>query len=224
VNGTEWFVSVLPYSVLMSQPEDGAAPAPLPAGPVWERLLLENPLPLVVIALVAAVLAFFVLNRRGKVARGAGVAAALGVVAAGLWVLADWVQTEREEVEAAAAELVDAVADVDVARLDGLLDEGAMAYARDYPAGVSKPRILAEVRQKLGEEYPVKEYRIRESQAIIDGPGIGRAQLKVYVQGQDEKWSFSSWWRLDLGQDSGGRWKTTGIRPLHPWIAAPAGQ
>lgn len=203
------------------QPDEAAAPPPLPAGPVWERLVLEEPLMLTAALLGGALLGFFLLNRRGKAGKGFAVAGGLGLLTALLWLVAGRVSTEREQVAEAGAALVDAAARADVAALAGMLDESAVAYAREFPAGISKDRILAEVRRTLGERFQVKEQEVLASQAAIDGPGVARAQLKVRVVESGTGLPFTSWWRLDLRRDGAGRWLTTGIRPLHPWIAAP---
>ncbi len=205
---------------------DDLIPVPprLPPGPVWERLLFENPLPLVLVLVAAGVIAFYIFRRRGRVAMGAGAAGALILLAAGAWVMARQVVTEREGVKVAAAELVDAASKADTGRLDAMLDDGVMAYTVDAPGGMPKSRILAEVRRRLGEEYPIKEYVIQESQAAVDGPGVARAQLKGYVVESERGMSRSTWWALDLRRDGAGRWRTTAIRPLHPLIAAPPGR
>jgi hypothetical protein len=195
-------------------------PPPLPSGPAWERLLFEAPLPLVILLIAAGVLTLFIMNRRGKVAIGLAAGAALLLAAAGLWALAAAITTDREEVKTAAADLVDAAAAADTARLDRLLDDTAMAYTIESPDGMGKPAILSTVRRRLGEEYKVEEYRVQESQAVLDGPGVARAQLKVYVVEAQHKASISMWWALDLRRDATGAWRTTAIRPLHPWIAA----
>lgn len=192
-------------------------PPPLPAGAAWERLLLESPLPLVAVLLAGALIAYFVLRRRARL--GLVAAAAMALAAGCVWMLARQVQTEREEVLAAAAELVDAAAKADTVRLDGLLDSTAVAYTRETPGGMSRGRILTEVRRQLGERHPVREYDIRESQAVIDGPGVARVQLRVQVVEADRGLSFGSWWALDLRRDESGRWKTSAIRPLHPLLA-----
>jgi hypothetical protein len=199
-------------------------PQPLPGGPAWERLLFENPLPLVVLLLASAVVVFFVMRRRAKAGIGAAVAGVLGLLAAGAWVLAREVVTVREEVKAAAAELVDAAAKADTARLEVLLDDNAVAYSSAAPGGMLKDRILAEVRRQLGERFRVSRYEIEESQAVVDGPGVARAQLRVWVEETDSRGSLSSWWGLDLKRDSGGGWRTSVIRPLHPLMAARAGR
>lgn len=198
-------------------------PPPLPAGPVWERLLFENPLPLVLVLIAGGVIAFYIFKRKGQSGRGLGAAGVLLALAAGDWLMARQVVTVREEVKAAAAALVDAAAKADTVRLDGLLDENAVAYTSETPNGMGRDRILAEVRRRLGEEYPVKRYAIEESQAVVDGPGVARAQLKVYVE-VERMGSLASWWALDLKRDGSGKWRTAAIRPLHPWIAARAGR
>src|SRR5262245_3222985 len=100
----------------------GRPPAikPLPSPPFLEHYLLEDPIPLALILLGAAVVTLFVLNRKGKLRRGVAIGAALALAAAGVWALASIVSTNRERAADATDRLVGAAARVDIPAIDRL--------------------------------------------------------------------------------------------------------
>src|SRR5262249_13267256 len=113
----------------------GPGVQPLPPSPLLERYLFENPWPLVVILVLAAVAAFALLNQRGKVKHGAMVAGTLVIAAAGVWLMARAVVTTRESLRKQTYRLIDAVIRVDAARAGQILEPDAVAYFTEMPAG-----------------------------------------------------------------------------------------
>lgn len=202
---------------------DASAPVPpLPGPPLWERLLLEEPVYLAGALGLAAIVAFVILNQRARLRTGAVAAVVLLLAAAGVMVLGTTVRTEREAMAESTASLVDAVARVDTAALDQLLASDVMLvsdfHIPELPIaspGLGKNAILAAVGVTM-RRYPVKEHRILATQAQSTGPGIGRTQVRVRVV--VEGIPHTSWWKVDWRRGTDGRWRAIAIRPLDiPW-------
>lgn len=200
-------------------------PPPLPPGPLWERLILENPWPT---AGALAVLAVAVLALMSRVDGGRAVGRipvrtilAAGLVVAGGAIMAVGmsVTTDREQLRAGTASLVDATAAQDMERLEVLLAPGAQLHVPlrvPIGAGPTVPReqIFALVEDVLGRRYPLKEHRVMEVQATLDGQRVGRTQVRVRVVPEATQFPHTSWWRVDWVRGDDGRWRVLGIEPL----------
>jgi hypothetical protein len=206
-------------SIFQSNP-----PPPLPSGPLWERLILENPWPTAGVLAILAVAALAFLNRvdgdrsLGRIPLRTLVAAALTLVGVAVLVVGMSVTTHREELRAATTALVDATAKRDLDRLDRLLAPDARLHLTVQSAGLPGPiihreQILSLVDDVLGRRYPLKEHRVMEVQAALDGPRVARTQVRVRVVPEATEFPHTSWWRVDWRRDA-DRWWVVGIEPL----------
>lgn len=195
---------------------------PLPGPPLVERVLLEQPLPVVVLGVVAAAVAFFVLNRQGRATRAAVVGLALLGVGAAVAVVAGVVRTERERMAEATRELVMAAAGADVAGLTRLLSPDVRLFSRfSAPgygigsAGIDREEILEKTVQ-LQRQFSVREAEVREVQSVSTGPGVGSTQVQVRVKvgAGGMEFPYQSWWRVDWRRDASGRWLASAIEPV----------
>ncbi len=194
---------------------DPAPPPDLPAAPLLDRLLFENPWPLSIALVVLGVGAYLVLNSRGKPGKG-GVFALIGLLlAAAVWVASSMVVTTRERLELLTKELVAAVATADTTQLDRLLAPDIRLYAFFATDGIGKDLILDRVRRDFGASgpYRVKEHAVLENDATLDGPRVGRVQVKVRVTSENFGFPNLSWWKIDY-REEGGQWRVTGIEPI----------
>ncbi len=197
-----------------------ATVTPLPAGPLLQRLFLENPWPVAVVLGVAGVLALVVGNARGQLKRGAGIAVACFAVAAVVWIITATVETTRETLKRRTVELVGVTAAVDLPRLDAILDGSSQLFTVQHPGGVGKDEILHATSHFLGGVYRVREHQVGQLEAVVDGPNVARTQARVRVV-TDATPPFVSWWLIDWRRD-GDVWRVTGIRAVAPsLIAAP---
>ncbi len=188
-------------------------PQPLPAGPLWSRLLLESPLPLVLLLATAGVVAILVLNQRGDLRRGLRTGGPILGAAAAVWLLASAVATDRERLKASAAALVRAVAAGDAEATDRALSQDAVVRTFVDASGLPRERIIERVGRdfRKGGSLEVKEYAILEMQATTQGDRDGFVQLKLRATPQITGGPTFSWWRLDLSRDADGEWRTTGV-------------
>lgn len=109
---------------------DQPPPAALPGSPLFDRLVLERPLVLLVALCAAAGFTLMVAIARDQRRIGATIAALLLLAAAGVFVLSALVQTPREALAARTRTLIAALATVDTPALDDLLaDNAVMRYA-----------------------------------------------------------------------------------------------
>lgn len=186
----------------------GKAPAALPSSKGYERWILENPLPLTALFVLAGLLMWFVMRGKGRAKEGAWIAAAflvLGAIVMGTGML---VQTEREVLTARSHVLVDAVATVNVAKVSGML-AGDVVVA---PFGFGKDMILRRLESDLGGMYAIKEHRVLEAVAAIDGPNSARTQVHVRATPDEGLYNapVGSWWMLHWRKDGKtGEWMVT---------------
>ena len=194
-------------------------PEPLPSGPILDRFLFENPLLLTAVLAASGLVILFALNRRGEARKGLAAFAVCFLLAVGAYLAGSLVVTERERLKDATRELVASVAEVDVPGLDDLLAENVSFRYRNARGGLDKGATIAEVERYLGGAYRVREHDVLELQATVDSSNVARTQVNVRVT-VDTVGTRPSWWRLDWRLEPDGRWRVTGIEPLHPWLRA----
>lgn len=208
----------------------GTAPPPpsLPSPPFFSRYLFEEPLAPAIVFLIASVIVFFLFNTRGEVKKAIGLSSLGAVLAVAVFLLAEFVQTDREKIIAATTPLVSATAAADTSRLSPMLHDQVRLTndlnlaADELPHGEDwdKARILAQVDSYLGRRWKLKEAAILEVQGVIDRPGRGRTQVRIRTTPEVLSIPLISWWRLDWQEDPDGRWRVIGIQPLDlglPW-------
>jgi hypothetical protein len=195
---------------------------PLPAPPLWERALLEQPGYLALFLLLAGIVVFILLNQRGKPRQGAAAATGLVLASIGVMLLGMMVQTEREQMADATRTLVDVTARNDTAALGEMLAPDARLFAgMPIPevaavpsAGLDRDGILRAVNTALTRE-PLKEARVTRVQAERLSPGAGRTQATVRVVVERYAVPNTSVWRLNWRRSSDGRWRITQIEPVY---------
>jgi hypothetical protein len=179
------------------------------------RYLFETPtttgVTLAIIALVAVVLC----NRAGKLEKGLKIAGVLALVGVGCFIAATLVTTDRERMLAASTELVDAASKGDASALERMLAKDCtLKMGRGQAA--SREAIFALVSRYPGEGgMTVSSHRIASSQAVRDGEGTGRTQLKVFVRVKESPYDAAtgSTWRLHW-RKSGEAWQVFAIECL----------
>ncbi len=202
---------------------DPASVRPLPARPFLSHLFLENPMPLVGVCVAGAIVAFFVLNARGRAALAVIVGLVLATLAGGFYSIAAAVRTDHEALDEQSARLVDAAATLDFAALRDVLSpeariESTIAQS-EIPLAKGREAIVDAVRSTLGGTYSVKEHATLEVQATLDGPQVGRTQVRVRVtpSGGMYEVPMFSWWRIDWRRGGDGEWHAVVIEPLAIW-------
>lgn len=205
-----------------------AAVPPLPSPPFFSRYLFEEPLLPAIVLLIASVIVFFIFNSKGAVKRAIGFSSLGAVLAMGVFLLAEFIQTDREKIIDATTPLVSATAAADTARLSPMLHEQVRLTndlnlaADELPHGEDwdKARLLNQVSSYLGQRWRIKEAAILEVHGVIDRPGRGRTQVRIRTTPELMEIPLTSWWRIDWQEDPDGRWRVIGIQPLDlglPW-------
>lgn len=189
----------------------------LPEPPAIGHALLENPIPVVILAVALGLAAYAVCARLGRRRTGLiGMGVGLGLGALVL-VVSMAVQTGREQVKARTIELVDAVAGADDAALGRLLSEDVRLFARNASAGEPKGQIISWIDTSLspGSMYEVESHRIDEVQAEVKPSGqFARTRATVTVTPARAPPTrcicMLSWQKVD------GEWVAVEVQPL--WL------
>lgn len=194
---------------------------PLPAPPLLERTLFEQPLLAVLILLILAIIAAIAFARRNQRRRGWTIAGVLAAAAAGLYLLAALVTTERETLLDRTEGFVAATAQVDTALLNDLLSEDARLrsegnIARAVPTIETRREIIDRAQRELQGRYHIKSWEILDRQATLDGPNVARTQVRVEVEADQFSRPHYSWWRLHWERGPDGQWRCFEVEPL--WI------
>ena len=172
----------------------------LPAPPLVPRLLLENPISLVVILAVLGLGALVIFRRAGRLGRGLAVAGVMLALAGAVLTLAGIVQTDRERVIARGEALIRAAARADIDAIRPMLDQDVSVRAAHlHIAG--RDAVLNEISVQMRAGAPVRDVRILSSTAIIDGPRTARSQHRVRTVHAITGFPALSWWRLTWRKD-----------------------
>ncbi|MBN4052770.1 hypothetical protein JYU07_00660 [Roseiflexus sp. AH-315-K22] len=194
-------------------------PPPLPDAGFVERFVLDGPVVLMLVLLVGAFGALVVCRSMGKPRRGMTIALVLVATAAGAWVAASLIETDREAIKRSSRALIAAIATVDTASLDRLMADNVVMRYRYSPGDIGKDEIISHVQRYLGRQYPIKSHAVLHSEATLESKSVGRSQIQVQAAAEMGA-SLTSWWRLDWAKDTSGRWRVSRITPLHDLIRA----
>ena len=55
-----------------------------------------------------------------------------------------------------------------------------------------------------------------EVEAVLDGPRVGRTQVRTSVVSAELGVPIGSWWRVDWRHDEPGGWRVVGVTPI--WV------
>jgi hypothetical protein len=190
------------------------APPPLPDPPALAHYLLESPLLVISVLLIAAVVTYMALSSK-KPARARQAGAGLIALALCVWAVAFFVETPREQAISLTKQLVTDVASGNTKGVDAALASKATLYTDARPDGQSKDFILSKVDTFFGPKglYPIQDHALLEAQAYIATPSLAQVQMKVRVTPKDGIPTLS-WWQLDMAPKPGGGWEVTGIKYL----------
>ncbi|MFI4871950.1 MAG: hypothetical protein ACIARQ_09075 [Phycisphaerales bacterium JB061] len=207
-------------------PDEGALPA-LPETPILERYLFEAPMVPVALLVVIALIALLVGLRSSKPKGPVISALVMLVLAAGVYITAGQVTTDREVITERTAELIGAIAESDVQAMRSTMAESvrlghsdnASSVATRVPRLTGRDRIESTVNTVLGEQGSpqrlVGSHQILETRAGLDGKNTGRTLVRVRVRGPGDAFVNHSWWEVTWKRiDS--VWQATRVEAI--WI------
>ena len=191
--------------------------------PFLQHALFENPVPLVIVSVLAALLAHAVaarIDRRKAGLIASALALLLGVAG---FLLATLVQTDREAVEERTRQTVTAVAEADTSTLTTIFDPEVRLYYSGSRAGWNSGRILSFIDTYLlpRQRYEVETHSISGIQTQL-GPGrfTARSRARVSVTPVGDRAPTSviclMTWRQDPDASGPESWTLTEIQPL--WV------
>ncbi|MDQ7013136.1 MAG: hypothetical protein Q9O74_04485 [Planctomycetota bacterium] len=191
--------------------------------PLVQHALFENPVPLVILALLVALAAYAVAARLDRRKVGLGVAGGAILLGAAGVLLAGLVQTDRESVRQRTRETIAAIAEADTRTLDTIFDPGVRLYYNGLNVGWNSGRILSFVETYLlpGRQYQLESHRVRDVQSQI-GPGKYTARTRATVvvtpvgTGAPTQVICLMTWRQAPDRSGPESWTLTEIQPL--WV------
>lgn len=184
--------------------------------PMWQSLLLESPLPLV-IALVAVAVTLRVMARRGGRPGPRLNYAALGalILAMVVFAAAHLVVTGREALIARTEALAAATSPLDRNALGDLIANGAVVTGPQGQPWLDYDSIRPELERTL-ERFPIEGHGVRGVAAETTKGSRGRSVLDLSTQVRSEYFGgpVRSEWGLMWEKQSDGVWRVVEIRWL----------
>ncbi|MCL4221464.1 MAG: hypothetical protein KJZ65_08835 [Phycisphaerales bacterium] len=212
------------FPVVLAQFDfDAAAKVPpLPSTPFFERFLLENPWPAIILLSLLGTALLLLFNARASLKPGLIAGGLLLALAGGFYLTSTMVTTPREQIKQATRELVGAAARVNLPELDRLLSDELTVRVTRLSRSAGKRETMQAVETILGSQHRVREHSILETQATLDGPRLGRTQVRVRVT--SDYGPLLSWWRVDWELTPDGQWRARRIEALWiPGVPNPGG-
>lgn len=190
---------------------------PLPTAPLWERLLFEQPWPVMVLLLCLGLIgAWLTLGRSKRLSVGLAVGGVLGSVI--LWGVSDRVETVREVVEQQSRALVTAAVNGHEVPLSELLLPGVVLVAPAPVGRIESAQTLIQSSVRRAAPALVSG-GVLESRSVQDNRTTARAQVRVRVEPAGGGFVSNSWWLIIWRLDESGpepRWRASSIESL--WI------
>lgn len=184
------------------------SPPSLAPPPLWRTLLLERGALTGAALGLLVLLAALALLRRGRLRQGVAALLTAPLTAGALALLAAAVHTPREQLRAAAADLVRAVDQGDRTAFLSLVHGSVELVVADQSVTGATRERLADRAAALAAASIV----LLDNQAASPNPGAGLSQLRV--RAEVDGVPSLSWWRLAWRLDERDRWVVVRIEPL----------
>lgn len=190
----------------------------LPPPPLFERMILVDPMPTAIALGVLGIIVFVALRRQGR-DRVGGVGLLVGLaLGAGVLGVGASVTTTREVLSASTAELVDLVAGGDAAGAGEWLGESLTFEASSRAVSRSRGWVLTQV-EALGGFVAGNSRRSRGVEVRGESVGVGRVTVKTdLVQGG----MVPSTWDVHWRRGSDGRWRVHRVECLSIFGSEPS--
>ena len=180
--------------------------------PLLSHLLLEKPLLLIVLFLIAAVVMLFVAvqrNSRTVLLTAAGLAVAAG----GVWILAHFIQTQRERLIGQTQQLVDAVAAVEEDQLRLLLGPRVFVSIQDGSPWLHVDQIVPKI-EWTHKRYPIQNHRISRITAEQRNDQHGLVLVNVKMTIGPTAQPIHTQWLITWTREGDDPWRVTQIQWL----------
>ncbi|MBY0308381.1 MAG: hypothetical protein K2Q09_06540 [Phycisphaerales bacterium] len=198
-------------------------PDPLPSTPFFERFLLEQPVPTVVLLCIGAAVAWWLLQQRSQPRVAWITGAACIAAAAGVLVLAGAVTTTREALATDARALIEDAVEGRIERVAPRLREDlAVRLLGDERSDMTRATVIDRLRTDRATRASVTGARVRWVTCALDGPNAARTQARIVANtplGDDTPTTWMLYWARD-GERSPWRVRMIdgeqiGLMPLH---------
>ncbi len=187
------------------------------------RYALESPAPAAVLAVLAALIAGYVLLRLGRARAGLIVVLVLLALAGGVVALASFVETSRETVMEQSRAFVDAAATGRRRDVADLLSADAGLGVAERPGELGRDAVLGLV-DRVGAQDLLVSHSINEVRAgrVIRGELATQVQVTASARGGG---AWPTWWQLDWTRTDAGDWRLSRITwltlgPTRPSLGA----
>ncbi len=191
-------------------------PPSLPSPPIFSHLVFEQPVYVIAVLVVGALVSSLALHARGQPRRGLWIALGALVLALAIYLTSRAVRTDRERILGNTADLVRATATGDSARVGELIFD-AVRLLKVAEGEMDRALLLSRVRDDFapGGRYAIREHAILELEAARVGPNTAVAQVKVRVTPAASGFPILSWWKINYQKDPiDMQWKVVSIEGL----------
>lgn len=180
--------------------------------PLYQRLLLEQPLPLVFVLLVVGLI-LLMHGLRSSARRTVVVGSTLVVLAAGVWILATRVKTARERLVEQTISLVDRARLDRLTRFKEMFIAGAVLAGPDDTTWLQFEGIFSQLEAAL-KKHGLGKQVVREIHAGVDENGVGRSIFTVHTTIKMHEQPVRTQWRITWKIAPDGQWKLAKVQWL----------
>jgi hypothetical protein len=200
--------------IVRTLPELLLSVPPLPSPPLWEVWLFERPLLGGGALVLVSFLSLLALGPRLKARTALLVTALLAMAGVGVYAAGTIVETEREKLTGQSKQFVAAVAEADrtaAARL--FADDVQVRFGGIVEPSFSRETLLGVI-EAFNGPLELREWSVRDSDAIVERGGRGSSRVEVRVVPEQTAFPTTSLWQLDWRRDASGQWRITAVEAL----------
>lgn len=193
----------------------------LPTPPPFDRWVLEQPIPVAAICVLAGAAVFVALVRRGQTRRGLLGCTVLTIMGLGALAAGYLIETPRETLSRLTSRFVSSVfaADADWAG-EHLADSLVVASAGTVYLSLGKKELVDSIRNF--EMFRTREWSAKIRGASIDGESVGRTQSTIKVAaGFIGNLTLPSTWEFTWRRGPDGKWTISRLECISMWGQPP---
>lgn len=185
--------------------------ADLPGPATFEHAVLVQPWPLAVGLVLGGAVGLVLMAQRGRTGLGLALGGAGLLLAAGVVLAANLVETTGERVSALARELIGACAKIDEPAILRLTSSDVALEIPVLASGAAQSELIRLLHDELGR-YPITGHEVTRMSWSVDGANLARTRCRVIVDPEARALPVSVWVTMTWRLGAGDTWKARTIR------------